>query len=247
MLKYLWANILGAILFTGINIAVFVLKREKFKSIRKVILLIVCIVLLTYKTAEYAYYQIIGMNYKIPMEFSQAAYFVFPLSVFLSKKTKALLPIGSFIAILSGMFFAFSWILSAKTFFERDTVYQLITATVFHYSLYFGGMTVLTTSKLPDKKPWQLPLGVGVIIGWHYLMHAVVDNDKDVILKNICEAKILDFMFPGISGNTAFKIIYYILIAAVFFGLIVLFYYLNRRFTYPKRGLPPATRDISMR
>ena len=247
MLKYLWANLLGAVLFTGVNIAVFLLKKDGYKGVRKIVLFVLCIILITYKTIEYSYYQVIGMHSKLPMEFSQAAYFVFPLSVFMSKKTKALLPIGSFIAILSGMFFAFSWILSAKTFFERDTVYQLITATIFHYSLYFGGMIVLTTVKLPDKAPWQLPVGVGLLVGWHYLMHALVDNDKDVILKNICEAKIFDFIFFKISENTAFIIIYYISIMTVFFGLIVLFYYLNRRFTNPKRGLQPATRDISMR
>lgn len=235
MLKYLWANILGAVIFIAINIVVFILKKDKFRIVRKRILVVVCIVLFSYKTVEYIYYQIIGMHYKVPMEFSQIAYFVFPLSVLLSKKTKALLPIGSFIAILSGMFFSLSWIASAKTFFERDTVYQLITATVFHFSLYFGGMTVLTSIKLPEKKAWQLPVGIGLIVGWHYLMHALVDNEKDVVLKNICEAKILDFVFPEISKNTAFVASYYIVVFGALAGLIALFYYLNRRFVEPQR------------
>lgn len=233
MLKYIWANILGAVLFASVNIAVFLLKKDKYRLVRKTILVVLAIVMLTYKTVEYSYYQIVGMTYKVPVEFSQVAYFVFPISVIMSKKSKALLPIGSFIAILSGMFFALSWILCAKTFFERDTIYQLITATIFHYSLYFGGMVVLTSIRLPAKKSWQLLIGVGVIVGWHYLMHALVNNDKDIILKNICEAKILDLTFDNINKTATFYSVYYACIFIALFGLMALFYVLNYKFTKP--------------
>ncbi len=241
MLRYLWANILGAFLFAGINIAVFVLKKDKYKVVRGIALLVVCIVLISYKAVEYTYFQIIGMNYKVPLEFSQVAYFLFPISVFVSKKTKALLPIGAFSAILAGLFFNLGWIASAKTFFERDTVYQLITATVFHNALYFGGMVALTTIRMPIKNFWHLPVGVGAITGWHYLMHYIVDNEKDIILKSICEAKILDFVFPAISNKVWFISLYYTVVFVLVAGLMALFYAANQRFT--KQPLQPLHID----
>ncbi|NCA66921.1 MAG: hypothetical protein EOM87_02530 [Clostridia bacterium] len=229
-MKYLWANILGALIFAGVNLAVFVLKKDKFKVIRNIALVVICIILLSFKTIEYAYYQIMGMHHKVPMELSQIAYFLFPISYLVSRKTQKMLPIGAFTALLAGVFFNVGWIASAKTFFERDTVYQLITASVFHNALYFGGMLVLSTIKLPSKQFWHMPIGLAQIVCWHYLMHAVLVNDKDVVLKNVCEAKILDYVWPNISQNTIFVVTYYVVVLLGLGVLIALFYYSNYLF-----------------
>lgn len=231
MNKYIWANISAAIVLIGLTTGVFLLKGEKHKNARRLVLLIICTLLIVYKTIEYAYYQVVGMRYKIPMEFSQVAYFIFPLSVFLSKKTKALMPVSAFCAIIAGFFYDLSWIVSAKTFFERDTIYQMLSSMLWHNILYFGGMLVLTNEKLPLKQSWQLPIGVAGIVGWHYLMHALVDNDRDIILKTICEGSILDSVMPSVANKPIIIGLYYTALMITLFGSFIAFYAANNAFT----------------
>jgi len=245
MSKYIWANTFAAIVLISLTAITFLFKGQKLKNSRRLVLLIICSVLFIYKVLQYSYYQLIGMHHMVPMEFSQIAYFLFPLSVFLSKKTKALLPVGTFCAILAGFFYNFSWIVSAKTFFERETIYQMITAFIFHNILYFGGMLVLTNEKMSIKQFWQLPLGVTGIIGWHYLMHALVDNNRDIILKSICEAEILNNIMPSIAENSLIIGLYYTIAIMTLFGSFFAFYRFNRAFTKNcLMDLKKPTKDI---
>lgn len=230
MAKYVWANISAGIFFICITAGVFLLKGDRHKKKRRLILLIICAVLFVYKTIQYIYYQAAGNRNFVPMEFSQVAYFIFPISIFLSRKTKALMPVSVFCAIIAGFFYNLSWMVSAKSFFERDTVYQMITGFVFHNILYFGGMLVITNEKMPIKRSWQLPLGVAGIIGWHYLMHALVDNDRDIVLKSICEADILHTVMPTIADKPIILSLYYTLAITLLFGAFWAFYAANKAF-----------------
>lgn len=212
------------------TVLVFSVLRGKNRVVR-IILLIISTVILSYKSCEFLYYKIIGLHYKVPVEFSQIAYFVFPISVFLSKKTTFLQPFATFCAIMAGLFYDLNWIFFPQNFIAESSAFSLGVALVCHNGLYFGGMLTLTNRKMPARTFWQLPLGTLLIIAWSYLASYMVGYPDTVILKSICEGDLFAALVPAIATSLAAKLVYYFIAILLFSGCIALFYCINHKFT----------------
>lgn len=212
------------------TILVFCVLHGKKRATR-IVLLVISAIVLSYKSCEYLYYKIIGLYYKVPIEFSQIAYFIFPISVFLSKKTTLLQPFATFCAIMAGLFYDINWIFSPQSFIAEGSAFSLTVALICHNALYLGGMLMLTNNKMPAHKFWQLPVGTLSIIAWSYSVSYVVKYPDTVILKSICEGDLFATLIPAIATSLAAKIIYYTIMIFMFSLCIAVFYYVNYKCT----------------
>lgn len=238
--EYWWVAVIVFLLFVTLNAIIFLLRNNPKASYA--VAYCVAIYLLVYKIIEYTYWQAVGEHMRFPVEFSAISYFMFGIAiVFRFKKIDSF---ATFCAMLAGLIYSVAYWVSPDTFLaNEESVFTLITAIINHHLLYLGGMMmVLNVKKFRVKDIYQHLIGVGVLVGYSWIIHLFTDYTavmgKPIIIQ-ITDGSILAWLF-GDEMSTGILIGYYILAVVLFSLLLGGFFVANnlcskRRL---KRGLP---------
>lgn len=226
--QYWWAGLLIMILFIGLNLGVFFLRKRP--DISYAIAYTIACYLLIYKTIEYIYWQAIGLHIKIPVEFSAMSYFLF--GIFITFKIKKFDQFPVFAAILAGTMYSVTfWIAPDSHVAGGESPFLSAMAVVNHHLLYFAGMLMLANvRKFSYKNAWQHVLCTGVLVGYSWLIYSLTSYAEQVgkpILIEITDGSILNYLATNGSIPTWILPIYYIACVILFGALVCGFYSLN--------------------
>ena len=228
---YWWAGLAVFILFVGLNVAVFALRKKPELSYK--IAYGIAFFLILYKTSEYIYWQAVGQHLKVPVEFSAVSYFLFGLTtVFRIKKLDAL---GVFCGFLAGMFYSVASWVSPDSFVNsglEESIFLFVMAIINHHALYFGSIPMMANVRRFKIKEswWCILIGVAVMIGYSWLMHLFTPYTElygKLIFIRVTDGSILNYLFPALNVTPLFTAIYLVVVSVVFAFLLLFFYSLN--------------------
>jgi hypothetical protein len=212
----------------SINVLAFVLLKSRPMIIKSIIITI-SLVLVIYKTTEYALQIASGNLSKIPVEFSAVTYILFGLTFLFS--IKALKPFVTFAAFLSGFGYLIVFPFISDFLVTTNGFETTLVALVSHSLLYLGSLLVMKLELLPASTRklimiWTLlvviyQIGIGFIIQFEneFLFIYIVLEGKAII--GLQEA------LPGIA--VIIYIIYFIGIWTIYFFLASLFYLISQK------------------
>lgn len=237
--QYWWAGLLMFILFVGLNLLVWALRNKP--KLSYAIAWSIAAFFFVYKCAEYTYHQCVGDTMDFPVEFSALSYFVFAiLIVFGNRKCDQF---GAFTAILAGAIYSLSWWVAPDSHIGGHPYFGTM-AIINHHLLYLGGMLITANCRKFDiKHSWQIALGVGVFVGYSWLIYKTTDYaavmGKPIII-NITDGGIVQTMLGADPSNVGVKIGYYIFAITLFVlmaaGFFLLSHWQSKR--RRKKGLP---------
>lgn len=241
--QYWWLGLLMFLIFVGLNVIVFLLRKNP--SLSYAVSYTIALYLLIFKTVEYTVYQIMGDHLNLPVEFSTISYFVFGIAVVFKLKKIDQFPV--FTAILAGMIYGLAfWVSPDSYIIDKISTFDLVMAAINHYSMYFAGMLMLANCrKYSPKYVWQFAIGVGLFVGYSYLIYLCTPymqrpNAKIPIIIQITDCSILNWLSKDLVIVPWMKAVYYVCCG---FALCTFFacYYLLNRICMKKRvkaGLP---------
>ena len=217
-------RIIFALIIIFIPILIYLLAPKE--KLLKIILYVIVIYLLIYKIGEYYYHLIIEKNNQYPVEFSAVSYFLLSIGVLV--KWKGLREFASFLATLSGLFYAIANIIAPESFLH-NTRYYLEMARINHTLLFIAG---LITNTIYFNRGYKYPYIVGIIL---VIIHAFIAkyifsySDTSYVIYEVVLATFLkdinlDYLF--------IKIVYYPLIIIVYLLLVKLFINMNKEYYY---------------
>ncbi len=227
-------------LFIALNAIIFLLRNKPKASY--IVAYCIAVYLLVYKIGEYTYWQAIGEHMHFPVEFSAVSYFLFGIAVtFRLKKVDSF---ATFCAMLAGLMYSVSFWVSPDSFVANgDAMYWFVTAIINHHALYLGGMLMLlNVRKFRVKDIYQHLVGVGILVGYSWIIHSFTDYTaimgKPIIIQ-ITDGSILTWLFHS-EPSTGALVGYYIFAVVLFSLLLAGFFTANnlcakRRV---KKGLP---------
>lgn len=236
---YWWLSLVMLLVFVGLNILVWALRNRPKASYA--LAYSIAIFLFVYKVGEYAYHQCTGNNYNFPVEFSALSYFAFALcTLFVPRRYNIF---GGFAAILAGGMYAMSWWVAPAGHLANGWTYWEVMAIFNHYILYLGGILVAANCRRYRwQDVWQLPLGVGVFVGYSWLIYCCTRYAAMIgkpLIVRICDASVLEAVLAPEKITAGARTIYYVcafvLLFALMAGYVALSQWQSRRRT--RRGL----------
>ena len=226
---YWWLALIVLAMFVGLNLVVHFLRNNPRLSYT--IAYSIALYLLIYKIGEYTVWQALGYRMKFPVEFSAMSYVAF--SIFVTFRLKKIDAFGVFTAILAGVIYEMSWIISPDGHVGvSENHFLSVMAIVNHTLLYFGGMLMAANCRTYDVKKtvWQLFIGVGVLIGYSWLIHLFTDYSKvsgKPIIIMITDGSVLSYVTDNIT--TLWTTLYMIGAVILLCLIIAGFYLLNNK------------------
>ena len=235
---YWWLALLVLLAFAGLNVVVRLLRNNPRLSYA--IAYTIAVYLLIYKIGEYTVWQILGhveslsgynpaYQMKFPVEFSAMSYVVY--SIFVTFRLKKIDAFAVFTAILAGVIYEISWIVSPDGHVGvSENHFLSVMAVINHTLLYFGGILLASNCRSFEVKKtvWQLLIGVAALIGYSWIIHLFTpytDAMGKPIIIMITDGSVLSYVAK--DPSVGLKIGYFIA-AAILFSLIVAgFYFLN--------------------
>ena len=231
---YWWAGLLVFVLFITLNTVVFLL-RNKPKASYAIAWCIACF-LLTYKIGEYVYWQVVGLHYKFPVEFSALSYFFYGIAVTFRLKKVHAFPLWA--AFMAGVMFSVSfWVSPDSHINNMDTPFLFAMALINHHLLYFGAMLMIANvTRLEGKSWWQL-IACGLsCVGYSWLIYLFTDYanqvDKPLIVQ-MTDGSIMTWL--GIQGLSALHYILYAVAVIILLTLTVSGVFLLNRWQCRRR------------
>jgi len=205
---YWWAGLLVLVLFAAINVAVFLL-RNKPKVSYTIAWCIACY-LLCMKIGEYTYWQVIGLHYKFPVEFSALSYFFFGITVTFRLKKVQQFPLWA--AFMAGTMYSVAfWIAPDSFVYNTDPPFWVWLAFCNHHLLYFGAMLMIANvTRLEAKAWWQQVVGGLACVGYSWIIYLFTDYANQVekpLIIQMTDGSIMEFL--GIHNLTALHYILY--------------------------------------
>ena len=236
---YWWAGILVLILFVLINLVVFLL-RNKQKASYIIAWCIACY-LLVYKIGEYVYWQVVGLHYKFPLEFSALSYFFYGIAITFRLKKVQQFPLWA--AFMAGTMYSISfWVSPDSHFTNMGSWFLFAMALTNHHLMYFGAMLMIANvTRMRGKTWWQMVVGGLACVGYSWVIYLFTDYvnqvDKPLIVQ-MTDGEIMSWL--GIEGLTPLHYVCYyiavvILLALTMSGVYLLNHWQCRR--REKKGL----------
>ena len=228
---YWWLALIVLAAFVGLNIVVYLLRNNPRLSYA--IAYTIAMYLLIYKIGEYTVWQALGYRMKFPVEFSAMSYVVF--SIFVTFRLKKIDAFAVFTAILAGVIYEMSWIISPDGHVGvSENMFLSVMAIINHTLLYFGGMIMAANCRSYSikKTVWQIFLGVGILVGYSWIIHLFTDysvvSGKPIIIM-ITDGSVLSYVSdnPSLGFTIGYMIGAVILLCLIIAG----FYLLNSKTT----------------
>ena len=237
---YWWLALIVLLIFVGLNLTVFFLRKNPRLSYA--ISYTIALYLLLYKIGEYTVWQILGYRMKFPVEFSAMSYVVY--SIFVTFRLRKIDAFAVFTAILAGVIYELSWIVSPDGHVgTSENTFLSVMAVINHTLLYFGGIMMLSNCRHYDVKKtfYQLFIGVGALVGYSWIIHLFTDytavSGKPIIIQ-ITDGSVLNYVFeqPSIGMTIGYFVGAIVLLLLIMAG----FYFLNYKTSKvrTKNGLP---------
>ncbi|MBE6729585.1 MAG: hypothetical protein E7568_05065 [Ruminococcaceae bacterium] len=128
---------------------------EEFK---RRVLNAVCIILLFFNLARYAFNSIEQNRIKIPVEFSAVTYFVLPIIVLL--KLDEMRPWGAYSGILAGGFYFLNGILHGNFMYADYKIQSIVISMLCHGALLFCGLLLISEKRYSQYAGWIITGGL---------------------------------------------------------------------------------------
>ncbi len=221
---YWWAGWLIFALFVAINVIIFLLRNKP--ALSYAIAWSIAAYLLVYKIGELIVWQLSGLHYKFPVEFSAVSYFAFGIFVTFRLHKADTFPI--FASVLTGTVYSmFFWISPDSYVNDRETPYLFTMAILNHHLLYFGGMLLtVNVRRFSLRYWWQHLVGLGLIVGYSWIIYIFTDYSIVIIIQ-ITDGTILHWLFKSETLLTMHKVYYGLFVFGIVAPIFTIFYLLN--------------------
>lgn len=190
----------------------------------KVILYVIVIYFLIYKSLEYYYHYFIENNNQLPVEFSSVSYFLIAIGVLFH--IKGLREFAGLLAMLSGFFYMLATIVSPESFMH-NTKFYLEMARLNHTLLFLTGILVNT---IYYNRGYYYPyiFGIILVIVYAYIIKYIYNySDNSYVIYEITLGSIL---ISSNIYNYLTLIIYYILLVTIYLLLVKFYHKMNIEF-----------------
>lgn len=211
-------------LICGCSFALALVLHLLFGKIKREELLfrILSALLFAYKCAHYIAENVKG-NFSVPVEISSISYFFVP--VVLSFRIRKLYGTASFFGIAAGLgYFAF-YTLFGFTVAESFTLKDILVGCFSHGYLLLAGLYLFKNNLFGENERLHIWIALFAMLSW-----ALVFYDTEMrgitFIYFIIKPQFL-FVFPNMSLNLLFAVIYYAVLAAAFAFAVKIFFRLN--------------------
>ncbi|MFH0767836.1 MAG: hypothetical protein ABH890_04490 [Bacillota bacterium] len=218
-------TILGAIWIVLVHIILIgFLKINQKPSL--LILKIICLYLITYKSIEYGMNWIQGDFTKIPLEYSAISYFLFSITYLFN--VKSLKPFVTFAAFFSGI----NYILTFPFLGPQMVVDNGLISTLFsvanHGLLYLGSMIVMKNYVYTKESRKAILIYTFFVITYTLMMpYLITLNNSHLFIYPLLDGRMLNSAFGTNVINGLVYIPYYIFLISCYWVIISLFYKIN--------------------
>lgn len=196
------------------------------KHTQKTFLIVSALCILIYKLIEYTQYGLLLQPYKIPLEYSTMAYFIYSITIIFNfSKMKALAAFASFI---SGFGYLISFMFLAPDFILNNGVYLTSFAFINHSILFIGSLLLMSEhhyTKYDNKLilNYTLFYVVYVVI----INHIVEFPQSYIFIRLLLGGNFLNYIYPSISYTSYDYLLYFILLLITYKFSLHLFNYIN--------------------
>lgn len=203
------------------------------------LLFLLSILLLSVKVIQFVYYGVTGAITTHPIEFSTLTCIVLPIVVFADKKHVAY-PFVAYASFISGILFNLFFFIGQDTFIAmRKSELWLLLNLLIHDALLLCSLIMMGNFKFDKKIARQLPLGSAIFIAWAFIEKYLLGFTSDSYTVRLCEGTIFNNVWnpeintysithPDWLASSAFKPVYYVVIALLVLISFYVVYELNR-------------------
>ena len=192
---------------------------------RKIILFLLAISLLTYKTIEYTIYGLNLQLNKIPLEFSTMTYFIFSISVIFN--IKKLSSITAFCAFVSGIGYLLSFMFVGDQYFMNNGFQLTIMALLNHSILFIGSMLLVKQIDFNSKEISNILKFTFIYVCYVIAVnHFIQFTQEYVFIRILLGADILNSIFPNHVFTSYEYLLYFLIVFAIYRVCISLFFFI---------------------
>lgn len=210
-------NAVAFVFFIGLNLLGYRLCKCP-EALRRKIMRVICIALLLGNIVRYALiYPLVEGVIRVPVEFSQAAYFSVPAILLLGrKKAKSW---AAYSGLMAGFFYYIAMIVAGGPLYNSYPPYDIYIAMFCHGALYICGLVTVGTEACNSKDSVKLVLGVVLVAGRALLLRPVVEGSERLLIYILLDGICVKQLLPQSSWSITLPIYYAAIIALVLLSI----------------------------
>jgi len=190
------------------------------------ILKIICLYLIAYKSIEYGVNWIQGDFSKIPLEYSAISYFLFSIAYLFNVNN--LKPFVTFAALLSGIIYLVTFPFLGSSMIVDNGLALTIFSVLNHGLLYLGSVIVMKNYLHTKENRKSILIYTFFVISYTLLIPLVFDlNREHLFIYLLLEGTIVNNVLSTTVINGLVFIPYYIFLITGYWFIISLFYKTN--------------------
>ncbi len=208
----------------------FIIRRSVKLNQTKSMLIVklISLTLLSYKSIEYGFYWIQGDFSKMPVEYSAITYILFSITFLFD--IKPLKPFATFAAFLSGMGYLVTFPFLGSAFIAGNGLTTTLLALFNHSMLYVGSIIVMKNLFYSIESRKSILICTILVVAYSITMQYFINFDgKYLFIYMLLDGRILYNLFHNIDINGFVFLPYNLLIVSIYLGMISIFYKVNTR------------------
>lgn len=216
--------------FLWIIIVHFIIKRSiKLDQTKSMLIVkLISLTLLSYKSIEYGFHWIQGDFTKMPVEYSAITYILFSI-VFLFN-IKSLKPFATFAAFLSGIGYLVTFPFLGYAFIEGNGLTTTLLALFNHTMLYIGSIIVMKNLFYSIESRKSILICTLLFVAYSITMQYLINFEgKYLFIYMVLDGRILYNLFQNVDINGFIFLPYNLLIVSIYLGMISIFYKVNTK------------------
>ena len=224
---FMQAFIYGILWFIIVHIIVRrSVKLNQTKSM--LIVKLISLILLSYKSIEYGFHWIQGDFTKIPVEYSAITYFLFSITFLFN--IKPLKPFVTFAAFLSGLGYLITFPFLGFSFIAGNGITTTLLALLNHSMLYIGSIIIMKNLFYTIESRKSILICTLLVVAYSITMQYLINFEgKYLFIYMVLDGRILYNLFQNVNINGFIFLPYNLLIVSIYLGMISIFYKVNTR------------------
>ena len=189
---------------------------------------LISLTLLSYKSIEYGFYWIQGDFTKMPVEYSAITYILFSITFLFN--IKPLKPFVTFAAFLSGIGYLVTFPFLGSAFIASNGLTTTLLALFNHSMLYIGSIIVMKNLFYSIESRKSILICTILVVAYSITMQYFINFDgKYLFIYMVLDGRILYNVFQNIDINGFVFLPYNLLIVSIYLGMISIFYKVNTK------------------
>ncbi|MCF7931263.1 MAG: hypothetical protein K9L02_07120 [Acholeplasmataceae bacterium] len=205
-----------------------ILNKSLRLTLKKSMLIVqlISLTLITYKSFEYGFFWIQGDFTKMPVEYSAITYILFSITFIFN--IKFLKPFVTFAAFLSGIGYLVTFPFLGGAFIEGNGLTTTLLALFNHSLLYLGSMIAMKHKFYSIESRKSILICTLLVVAYSITMQYLINFDgKYLFIYMVLDGRILYQLFNQMDIDGFIFLPYNLLIISIYLGMISIFYKVN--------------------